>query len=726
MQTGTVISLVVIVGVILVQMMTGSVWWLAARTGPRISGYEVLGMGLALGTFASMISSMLLAQTSIASVGWLIPTAVTVPCVLFFRRSDRFDLSRVMVPRAQSWAVLITLITGFIAVAVNWSRVPLNAPTTTSFADLYFFEAISRGLAEFGPSQSILMDGGALRYHWFTYAWSGELSQISQAEPFLVLTRVLPLVTLLGVTLLAASWAGNISKIRWVPLLAGLLIVVGGYSGALYGSILNFDSPSQSFTTMWLLAFAMAFLLAIRAKGNSLTTSVVLALLASALTGGKISHAMVAVGGVVLVTLVLIVRRDPLWRRSLMLSLVSGVSMLITYIIVLAGVAVNRNLTEEIAVKASTWQGLDPIAGRLGVALGTIALLAAILARVAGMLWPRASARPIINDWWFALGGLVVGVAAMLALSEGVNELWFILAASAPAAVLSARGVGTAASWLTHSYPQLASRRRASLLLVAVPGSLACLGLSRNWSEHQALLNWLSPISIWVLIPVTSVLVAWLAFGRGHLIRTCAVLTICALPLSSILTRPATLWTSQRTITTEAGVITPTSGSGVSGSGVSASASSIGDTEQPPESMPALSDQTTPTTTSDTDIYAAQRAAAEWVEAHTSADAVIATTDPLSALVPALTGRQMFIAGNRYQEWLGAEENIDTVRARSEASIALAAGPEPRALSLLCSAGGRWVWNAGGVSAKWQAAADVVYSNDQVSILKLRPGACPA
>jgi hypothetical protein len=627
----------------------------------------------------------------------------------------------VSVPRAQSWAVLITLIVGFISIAVNWSRVPLDAPTTTSFADLYFFEAIAHGLAEFGPSQSILMDGGALRYHWFTYAWSGELTQISQAEPFLVLTRILPIVTLLGVSLLAVAWAGRISRIRWVPLLAGLLIVVGGYSGALYGSILNFDSPSQSFTTLWLLAFAMAFLVAIRAKGRMLSSSVVLALLASGLTGGKISHAMVAVGGVLLVTLMLIVRRDPQWRRGLVLSLVSGVSMLITYAIVLSGVAVNRNLTEDIAVKASTWQGLDPVVGRLGVTLGTIALLAAILARVAGMAWPRMNARPIVNDWWFALGGLVVGVAAMVALSEGVNELWFILAASAPAAVLSSRGVGMAASWLAHHHPGLTSRRRAALLLAAVPASLACLALSRNWSQHQALLNWLSPLSIWILVPVTSILLAWMAFGKKHAIRTCAVLTICALPLTSILTRPATLWTSQRTITTEAGVITPASTTPLGGS-----ASSVPDTEQPSESAPALFDQTTPTALSDSEIYAAQRSAAAWVEAHTSPDAVIATTDPLSALVPALTGRQMFIAGNRYQEGLGAEENIDTVRARSDASITLATGPDQRALSLLCSVGGEWIWIAGEVSPTWQTAAEVVYSNDQVSVLKLQQEACSA
>jgi hypothetical protein len=91
-----------------------------------------------------------------------------------------------------------------------------------------------------------------------------------------------------------------------------------------------------------------------------------------------------------------------------------------------------------------------------------------------------------------------------------------------------------------------------------------------------------------------------------------------------------------------------------------------------------------------------------------------------------LTGRQMFIAGNRYQVGLGAEENIDTVWARSEASLALGAGPDPGALAMLCSAGGEWIWVAGAASPTWQGSADLVYSNDQVSILRLRQGACSA
>ena len=552
------------------------------------------------------------------------------------------------------------------------------------------------------------MEGGALRYHWFTYAWSGELAQIAHAEPFLVLTRVLPVVSLVGVSLLAISWAARLTHVRWVPLLSGLLVVSGGYSGALYGTILNFDSPSQSFTTMWLLAFAIAYLTAVQGCRYWLVSLITTAALAAALTGGKVSHAVVAVGGVVLITTVLIVRRDSRWRRAVVVTGVTGVSMLITYALVLYGVAVNRNLTEAVAVKASTWQGLDPFVGQLGILLGTLALLAAIGARLAGMMWSRKRGERLPLDWWFALGGITLGIVAIVMLREGINELWFILAASAPASVISARGVGLGAAWLHEHQAHRTTLHRAAPVLIAVPASVVCLVLSLNWPQHQSILNWLSPVSIWVLTPLISIPVAMFAFRRGQIIRACVALTICALPLTSILTRPETLWTSQRKVTTEIGAITP-DGSGHKN-----------------ESIGSTLSRAQPVVMAGAQAFSAQRDAATWVDSNVPRNAVLATTNPVSALVPALTGRQMFVAGNTYQVGLGAASDIDTVFARSAASLAFTAGPDRHALDLLCSAGGRWIWATSTVSPSWNGLADVVFLNDQVSILKLRPEACSA
>ncbi|MFN8173170.1 MAG: hypothetical protein U0R65_15060, partial [Candidatus Nanopelagicales bacterium] len=404
-------SVVVIVGVVALQAASGTLWWAWVRaTAPfdkdrTVSWAELVGMGLALGTFASMLSAMLLAGTALDPVAWALPAVVTAVAALVPRSRRLLGRLRVRTAGAQLVAVGLGLLAGLVLLAANWARIPLDDPSSTSFTDLYFFEAISRGLAEFGPAQSILMSGGSLRYHWFSYAWAGELAQTAGSAPFVSITRALPVVTLLGVSLLVAAWAGARSRVRWVPTLAVLLVVAGGYTGALYGAILNFDSPSQSMTTMWLLGLGVAVVWLTRSRTGRVGGLLVVAALASACTGGKISHAAVAAGGIALLVVVGLLTRARWWRRSLVAATVAAAAMAVTYVWVLAGVAVDRNLTEEIAVKASTWQGLDPLVGRGGVLLGTAALTLAILARLAGAGWLLALRRTrTAPDVLFATG----------------------------------------------------------------------------------------------------------------------------------------------------------------------------------------------------------------------------------------------------------------------------------------------------------------------------------
>ncbi len=298
MHTAPVGSAVIILGVVSLQAASGTLWWAFARRGRAISLLEALGMGLALGTFASLLSAMVLAGTALDAVAWALPAIVTAAVLAIAALRRRVRLAAVTLDRWQVIALVAGLAAGLVLLVANWARIPLDDPGAVSYTDLYFFEALSRGLAEFGPAQSILMTGGSLRYHWFSYAWAGELAQTSSAVPFATITRVLPLVTLVGVSMLVAAWAARLSRIRWVPTLAVLLVVAGGYAGALYGSILNFDSPSQSMTTLWLLALLLAFVLVVEGTTSRVAGLVTVAALAAACTGGKVSHAAVAAGGI--------------------------------------------------------------------------------------------------------------------------------------------------------------------------------------------------------------------------------------------------------------------------------------------------------------------------------------------------------------------------------------------------------------------------------------------
>lgn len=205
-------TLLVVALVVAVQCATGAAWWWWAASGrrTRLSALELVGVGTALGTFASMLSAVLLAGRVPAALAWLIPTAATV--VALAVRRPHLTRTRLTFPRWEILAVAVGILVGLTLTIVNWRRVPLDDPLSSSYTDLFFFEALGRGLAQWGAGESILMDGGSLRYHWFSYAWAGQLEQLSSAAPFVVLTRILPLVVLAGVATLVAGWAPSLTK----------------------------------------------------------------------------------------------------------------------------------------------------------------------------------------------------------------------------------------------------------------------------------------------------------------------------------------------------------------------------------------------------------------------------------------------------------------------------------------------------------------------------------
>lgn len=684
--------------ILVVQAGTGATWWALLRRRGFVSLLELLGMGLALGTFASMLTGVLLVTTPLAAIGWLVPTFLVAPVALWVWSRRGFADLRLRTPLPEWIAVAAGLLSGLVLAVVNWSRIPLDAPSSDSFADLFFFEALSRGLAEFGPSQSILMAEGSLRYHWFTYAWAGDLAQNAGTTPFFVITRLLPLVTLVGVIAIAASWSARLSRVRWVPTLAVLLIVVGGYAGALYGSILNFDSPSQAMTTMWLLGFAVAFLSYVTGD-QRMPMLIAIAALAAACTGGKISHALVAAGGASLVVLVGLWTRAAWWRRAALATAVAGAAMAVTYVLVLSGVAIDRNLTESAAFKASTWQGLDPVAGRLGVVLGTAALVLAITARFGGLGWLLANRTSRLKpEVLFATGGVLVGLVAMIVLREGVNELWFILAASAPAAVLAADGIGAALRRVRRTSSEV---RRPLLwsIVIAMPAAAACLLLSRNWGSHQSVLNWLSPLSVWLLVPVGAIIVILVLDRSPRRVLHVVALSVAGLAITSIATRPAALWTASRPIATVVGTVQPVAG--------------------------GIFDDSRPTTANGRppkEVFAEVRDAADWIESNTGTDVILATTDPVSALVPALTGRQMYIAGARYQAGLGRANETGLVAERTAAARAFALAPSAITAGPLCDTGVDFAWFEGQVPD--EATQSVVFANDSVAVLSLSSLGC--
>lgn len=705
-------SILTAILIVLIQVASGSLLILLIP-GSRIrSKFEIVGLGLALGTFISMLSSVLFVNTALNPIAWVLPTVVIVIAALIRLSVVRARLQQITLPRNESIAVVIGLLIGFALLAINWIRVPLSTIRAGGSVDMYFFEALSRGVSEFGVSESILMSGGSLRYHWFSYGWAGQLGQLANTDSFVALTRILPVVALIGVVLLAAAWSGSIriGKTKspwWVPTLAVILIVFSGYTGALYGIVLNFDSPSQAFTTVWLLALVMLFLRGLRSARRTevLFYSALVGLMAGATTGGKASHVAVALGGFALVTVLAVVLRQRWWRRALVLFAAAIVGSVLVYLWVLAGVGLEANLGDAIAVRASTWQGLDPVAGKWGPLLGTIALLLAVLPRVIGVAWLAANRTGRTSpEFQFALGSLAVGVLALFVLRGGINELWFLLAVSAPLAVISSSGIGQAQAWL---HPRIKPALICTVV-IAVLASLLSLVLSLNWKFDgqpsdfflwPGILYWLSVTGVWVLIAIGSLLTAsrfltkTSSGKRPGFLTSVFALSISALVLTSVFTRPAVLWTESRPLTTDIGVVTPNPELGV----------------------------ISPVTNAGGSLLNNLLSAAEWLNANTEHSDQIATNVPVSSFIPALTGNQMYLAGSRYQAGLGDASQLSEVDRRGDisASISGAISNNPSdetVLQELCETGVAYVWIEGPASA---GENQPVYSNESVSIYSL-------
>jgi hypothetical protein len=686
--------------VIAVQAAAGITWWAMVRRG-RVSVLELLGMGLAIGTVASTICDMAVRAALGTDGGWLVPAvAVAITAAILARR---IAWPTVSLDRPESWGFAAATVSGLVLLALNWRRAPLpvDAIPAGIHPDLLFFEALSRGLTSFGPADSVLMSGTPVRYHWLAYAWSGSVDAISAAPPFQVLSQTLPLVALAAASALAVSWARRLSSVAWVPALAGLLVVLSGFVGAQYGVLLNVDSPSQQFSLMWCLALVIALLAYLRSEIGPATLAL-LALLAVACTGGKISAGVIVVLGAGAVAVAALVRREAHARRAVIAAAVIGIAALATYIALLSGVDVGGNITVgQFAEKASTFQGLNPFAGTVGVLLGTAILSLAALARLTGLgplvIDPRQRWQP---ETVLAVATVAAGIAALFVLSEGINDLWFLLSATGPACVIAAAGTGHAAG----TPMRLRSGRDARLLAVIASGIVVVLLIAagRTAEPHMGARVWGVPI------------VAWLAaIGLGWLLSRRIV-------TADATRRAAALGLAVISLTTMGVIARAFVLSDGSPQAVGAPSTDVGVSGVTP-SAPTAAPGTAPVSTSAQDVWQA----AEWVSAHVPIEGIVATYNPDSLEVPALTGRRTFLSGNRYQVGLGDSATAADVPVRAAISWGLGDGPGNGRLAALCDAGVGWLWLAGpDAAAKWSGTATVAYRNPSITVLSLEPRAC--
>lgn len=698
---------------ILVQGVTGAVAWQLIVRPRRVGLVEATGVGLAIGSALAALSGVVLGALTPWAWWWLAPTVV-IGAIAIARRGVRFDATA-----AGVGAAALGIALGLVGLVANLVRYPL-AGGPQYHEDLVFFEALGRSVAGYGPSDSVFMAGNPIRYHWLAYAWAGQLTDATGAAPFTSLTRALPLVALLATVGIAVAWARRLSTSRAVPFLAAVLVAAGGYVGAANGTILNFDSPSQALTTAWLMALALALLAVVDGSRSALAIGVVLLI---ALTAGKASAGVVGLAGVGAVALVGLARREPWARRASLLALVGSLAVGATVLLVLAGSASSGDLRVlELLSRASTVQGLNSSPGARGIVIGTLVLVAAMAARWSGTAWliadPRWRWRP---DVVLGVAMGAVGVVAVLVLSQGVNETWFALSASAPLSVLSAVGIGLA--W------QRASSRRG--LAIAIIGGLLITPLiavlwARGWPGFYIIRFW-APVTAFALALLIGCIVAStmstrrFAAGAAAFATALLVASCCARALPVL----SSAWTAQVGRPSASDPVEPATGDMIV-------AAPRPESEFDPQSAGSPGDTASEApATPDAPVIAVPRgrvgwtaddaAAADFLRAAADRGDVIVTNESVSYVVPALTGLRTYLSGAPYQDLYGAKGDVDEIPARLETSMRFTSAPDSATRDALCDAGVRWAWIANDLPhpQTWEPYGEAVFRNDAVTIVTL-------
>ncbi len=342
--------------VVAIQTMTGMSLYQRYLGTERAGVIEILPMGFALGSALAVFSALMLRPVVDPSFGWLFPTVILVvynlkkPLQVDFRANPHLLLSPPEVvavvsitflylaqdshwptaiataglciycllvwkikPKISMILVRIALVTG--SIAALFAGVYDRPPFWDYLADDFrVFESLSRSIWNFGPQDPYGTLGtiGA-QYHIFTYAYLGLLDRVSDASTFIVLNRVMLILTAL--ILSSIIWAfinrdGGTNRVVNL-FLAGMFPLFFDYS---------FTSPSFVFGLFFYLS-GIYFWTDQRA-GTRLPLRILIGFLFTAVVlTTKISNMPVVLGGLMLLLLYALVVRHS-WSNVAIINFV--------------------------------------------------------------------------------------------------------------------------------------------------------------------------------------------------------------------------------------------------------------------------------------------------------------------------------------------------------------------------------------------------------------------
>lgn len=486
------------------QIVSGAIWW-TLIVGDRPTPIEVLGAGLSLGTMSSAIGSYWLSGVA-GSNAWLLSVVGTVMLLLRKKvRQNAVNALNLKTEWRDLFGISAALAAGFLSVANLWATHPITDSIAPRYdPDIIFFQGIVTAYGSFGAMENPYVAGTPLRYHILAFSWSGAMEAWSMAQSFVVLTRLVPIVSLIGTTCVGWAIASRLTKSKLISTMSCFLLVASDYVGlgsfpGLGDFLVQGKSPSHSFSTPWLLTFVLFLIVRLQNHISSFGSCFLFVILAYGLIGGKVSHAVVVSGGLLILGLREVICSRKLINNSTYICVCSIVGILLGYVTLIDGVQGAPTFSAQFQLPDVL--NLSPMEGSLaGSLIGLVCFVLAAAPRWVGLVFlghvtPSAIRGP--------LGSFLTGVFVFSMLltiftaTPGLSNLYFELSGASVLAVFTAVGL---CETFRNSYAATPQRTRnlcmvwvsATAMLITVPVVLRLLHEGDLFVELQYP-QWLDP-----------------------------------------------------------------------------------------------------------------------------------------------------------------------------------------------------------------------------------------